>query len=217
MVINILKNTTHWQIPFIIFCKKLNKIIILFKEIEVTLHKQTLFVMSIIDFKQVLVNNTEYLRPFAFTLTHDQERAKDLLQETFFRALVNKDKYKTGTNIKAWLYTIMRNIFINEYRRKAKQKTIFDNTPNDYFIDSNNNATINAAETKMNTDEIWNAINNLPEIFKKPFLLYFHGAKYQDIAEEMSEPLGTIKSRIHFARKLLKNYIRNREAYVALN
>jgi RNA polymerase sigma-70 factor (ECF subfamily) len=75
--------------------------------------------MSTIDFNQMLLNNAEFLKPFAVTLTRDNETAKDLYQETLFRALSNKDKYNAGTNIKAWLYTIMRNIFINNYRRNA--------------------------------------------------------------------------------------------------
>lgn len=80
--------------------------------------------MSTLEFNQMLLNNTEFLKPFAITLTRDTEAAKDLVQETMYRALANKDKYNVGTNIKAWLYTIMRNIFINNYRRKAKQSTI---------------------------------------------------------------------------------------------
>jgi RNA polymerase sigma-70 factor (ECF subfamily) len=169
--------------------------------------------MSVIDFKQMLLNNTEFLKPFAVTLTHDQEKAKDLMQETLFRALVNKEKYQIGTNIKAWLYTIMRNIFINEYRRRAKQNVIFDKTPNEYFINSSKNAVPNDALTQIGEKELWTAIEKLPDIFKKPFLMYFHGFKYQDIAIETSEPLGTIKSRIHFARKLLKQYLVKREIF----
>ncbi len=169
--------------------------------------------MSIFDFKELLLNNTEFLKPFAVTLTHDQEKAKDLMQETFFRALVNKEKYQTGTNIKAWLYTIMRNIFINEYRRKAKQKVVFDNGTEDYLINTTKNIVANTAIASIGEKEIWYAIDKLPEIFKRPFLLYFHGAKYQDIADQMNEPLGTIKSRIHFARKLLKQYLQKREAF----
>src|SRR6185436_19903160 len=80
--------------------------------------------MSTVEFNQMLVNNAEFLKPFAITLTRDSEAAKDLFQETLYRALANKDKYSVGTNIKAWLYTIMRNIFINNYRRKVKQNTI---------------------------------------------------------------------------------------------
>jgi RNA polymerase sigma-70 factor (ECF subfamily) len=112
-----------------------------------------------------------------------------------------------GTNIKAWLFTIMRNIFINNYRRKAKQKTIFDNTPNEFLLNYNQATVQNGGETAMRVKEINQAIQHLPEIFKTPFLLYFDGYKYNEIAEVLHEPLGTIKSRIHFARKLLKEQI----------
>jgi RNA polymerase sigma-70 factor (ECF subfamily) len=101
----------------------------------------------------------------------------------------------------------MRNIFINNYRRKAKQKTIFDNTPEDYLINMKQSAVSNGAESGMRVKEIKNAIDLLPEIFKMPFLLYLDGYKYQEISGYLHEPLGTIKSRIHFARKLLKEQI----------
>ncbi len=141
------------------------------------------------------------------TLTRDVETAKDLIQETLYRALANKDKYNTGTNIKAWMYTIMRNIFINNYRRAAKQNTIFDNTPNDYLLDYNQASITNSAETNLSHKEIKTAVYQLPEIFKNPFELYFEGYKYHEIADILGEPLGTIKSRIHFARKLLKQQL----------
>jgi RNA polymerase sigma factor (sigma-70 family) len=163
--------------------------------------------MSAVEFNQMLVTNTEFLKPFAFTLTRDNETAKDLLQETMFRALSNKDKYYAGTNIKAWLYTIMRNIFINNYRRKVKQNTIFDSTPNDFLLNYQQATVSNDAEASLKMKEIQNAIHELPEIFKSPFILYFEGYKYHEIAHILSEPLGTIKSRIHFARKLLKEQI----------
>ncbi len=160
--------------------------------------------MSTLDFNQMLERNADFLKPFAITLTRDSESAKDLFQETLYRALANKDKYNVGTNIKAWLYTIMRNIFINNYRRKAKQNTIFDSTPNDFLLDYNQTTVANAAESNLRIKDIQAAIHNLPEIFRNPFLLYFDGFKYHEIAEMLREPLGTIKSRIHFARKLLK-------------
>src|SRR5574343_1547754 len=160
------------------------------------------------DFDQLLLNNTEFLKPFAITLTRDNEVAKDLLQETMFRALANQEKYHVGTNIKAWLYTIMRNIFINNYRRKSKQQTIFDNTPNDFLLHNAPSVLIDGnAESNIRIKEIQEAIHNLPEIFRNPFLLYFDGYKYHEIADMLEEPLGTIKSRIHFARKLLKEQI----------
>ncbi|AEW03011.1 RNA polymerase subunit sigma [Niastella koreensis] len=163
--------------------------------------------MSTVEFNQMLVNNAEFLKPFAITLTRDSEAAKDLFQETLFRALSNKDKYSVGTNIKAWLYTIMRNIFINNYRRKVKQNTIFDSTPNDFLINQTQSVVANNAESNLRLKDIQEAIHNLPQIFRNPFLLYFDGFKYHEIAEMLGEPLGTIKSRIHFARKLLKTQI----------
>ena len=160
--------------------------------------------MSTVEFNQILLRNADFLRPFAITLTRDQETAKDLMQETLFRALANKEKYNVGTNIKAWLYTIMRNIFINNYRRRVKQNTIFDYTSNDFLLNYNQLTASNGAESKLTIKDIYTAIYKLPEIFKKPFLMYFEGFKYHEIADMLSEPLGTIKSRIHFARKLLK-------------
>jgi RNA polymerase sigma factor (sigma-70 family) len=160
--------------------------------------------MVVEEFNQMLVGNSEFLKPFAITLTRDSESAKDLYQETLFRAIANKDKYNVGTNIKAWLYTIMRNVFINNYRRRVKQKTILDSTPNEYLINLNQAVTSSSAESQLRLKDIQDEIHKLPEIFRIPFLLYFDGYKYHEIAGMLKEPLGTIKSRIHFARKLLK-------------
>lgn len=163
--------------------------------------------MSAPGFNEMLVNNSEFLKPFAINLTRDTEAANDLYQETLYKALANQEKYNTGTNIKAWLFTIMRNIFINNYRRKAKQRTLFDNTGTDFLLDSRQATVSNTAESALRIKEIQKAIRDLPEIFKTPFLLYFDGYKYNEIADALHEPLGTIKSRIHFARKLLKEQI----------
>lgn len=160
--------------------------------------------MSTIDFNDLLLKNTDFLKPFALTLTRDSEKAKDLIQDTMFRALTNKEKYTVGTNIKAWLFTIMRNIFINGYRKSARQNTILDNTENDFLLSANKTVTVNTAVSQISYKEIQVLINNLPAIFKNPFMLYYDGFKYQEISDILGEPLGTIKSRIHFARKLLK-------------
>jgi RNA polymerase sigma-70 factor (ECF subfamily) len=124
-----------------------------------------------------------------------------------YKALANQDKYSTGTNIKAWLFTIMRNVFINDYRRKAKQRTIFDNGANETLINSGKIIVSNEGENSLQLKEILKRIYQLPQIFKIPFLLYFEGYRYDEISESLNEPLGTIKSRIHFARKLLKEQI----------
>lgn len=163
--------------------------------------------MAALEFNQSLISNTEYLRPFAMTLTRDMESAKDLIQETLYRALANKEKYNAGTNIKAWMYTIMRNIFINNYRRSTRQNTIFDSKPNGHLLDYNQFTTANEAETTLSLKDIKAAIYQLPDIFKNPFELYVEGYKYHEIAYALNEPLGTIKSRIHFARKLLKQQL----------
>lgn len=164
--------------------------------------------MSNVEFNQLLVTNSEFLKPYAITLTKDYETAQDLFQETLYKAIANKDKYNIGTNIKAWLYTIMRNIFINDYRRKSKQNTIFDKSTNDALINSSRVTHVaNNAVANLNLKEISIAIHNLPEIFRKPFVLFFEGYKYHEISKALNEPLGTIKSRIHFARKLLKEQL----------
>ena len=163
--------------------------------------------MSGIEFNEMLLNNADYLKPFAFTLTRDNDSAKDLMQETLLRALANKEKYNSGTNIKAWMYTIMRNIFINDYRKKARQQTIFDATVNEFLLDHNQAAVSNSAEINLATKDIRASIHELPDIFKHPFVLYFEGYKYNEIASLMEEQLVTIKSRIHFARKLLKEQL----------
>jgi len=160
--------------------------------------------MSAKEFNQVLLENADFLKPFAINLTKDNEAANDLYQVTLYKALANQEKYNVGTNIKAWLFTIMRNIFINDYRRKSKQKTVFDSSANDYLINLKQASVNNAAESSLRMKEITEAVHQLPEIFKTPFRLYFDGYKYQEIADVLAEPLGTVKSRIHFARKLLK-------------
>jgi len=163
--------------------------------------------MSAAEFNELLLGNASPLRPFAVSLTHDQEIAKDLFQETLYKALANQDKYSTGTNIKAWLFTIMRNIFINDYRRRLKQRTIFNHGTNETLINSDKIVVRNGGESSLQLKEIHRAIHQLPQIFKTPFLLHREGYRYHEISASLNEPLGTIKSRIHFARKLLKEQI----------
>ena len=163
--------------------------------------------MSVTEFNEMLLDNSGSLKPFAISLTHDHQSAKDLYQETMYKALANRDKYGTGTNIKAWLFTIMRNIFINDYRRKAKQKAIFDYSGNEVLVSSGTAVVKNGGESALHLKEINQAIYHLPQIFRTPFLLYFEGYRYHEIAYSLNEPLGTVKSRIHFARKLLKNHL----------
>ncbi|MFX1702584.1 RNA polymerase sigma factor [Chitinophaga sp. CC14] len=163
--------------------------------------------MSSVEFNTLLVGNADFLKPFAFTLTKDAEQAKDLYQETLFRALSNREKYLEGTNIRAWLFTIMRNIFINHYRKKLKHRTVAEPSASEFFINHQQNIVSNKAASNLQMKDIHVAVYHLPGIFKKPFMLYYEGYKYFEIANMLKEPLGTIKSRIHFARKILKSQV----------
>ena len=166
--------------------------------------------MSTLEFNNLITKHTNPLLAFARNLTKDHEDANDLLQETHLKAIRYKDKFKEGTNIKAWLFTIMKNTFINDYRRKRKQNTLFDSTDNSYYIDSNSHSTVyNGGETKCNMDFIQEAIADLPDELRIPFMSYFNGFKYNEIAEELELPLGTVKSRIFFARKELKSRLKS--------
>ncbi|HSC53841.1 MAG TPA: RNA polymerase sigma factor [Phnomibacter sp.] len=163
--------------------------------------------MAALYYDRLLLDNLAFLKPFAIKLTRNNENANDLIQETMYKALANREKYLAGTNIKAWLFTIMRNIFINDYRRRAKQQTVFDSSPNEFLLNQHQVFTTNIAIGRLQMKEMQMAIDRLPGIFKIPLLLHFSGYKYHEIAEQLAEPLGTIKSRIHFARKLLKAQI----------
>jgi len=161
-----------------------------------------------IEVKQKKV--TTVLKSFAYNLTQNVEDARDLYQETAYRAIKNKEKFNPGTNFKAWLMTIMKNIFINNYRKKMKQNTIIDKTDNQYFINSSGNATQNAAESSILMKEITAMIEVLDDGLKIPFMMHYQGFKYQEIADKMELPLGTVKSRIFFARRELKAKIGSR-------
>ena len=163
--------------------------------------------MSTTEFNQLLTSNVDFLKPFAINLTRDPDAAADLYQETVYKALANRDKYNIGTNIKAWLYTIMRNIFINNYRRKSRQNVIFDSSLDESIMDRIVSPQTESADSKLEVKYIEQAIHGLPDVFRLPLLLYFEGYRYYDIAGILKEPLGTIKSRIHFARKLLKTQL----------
>ncbi len=172
--------------------------------------------MSVAEFSGLLMSNAPFLKPYAVTLTRDYERAKDLFQETLVRALTNQHRYHTGTNIKAWLHTIMRNIFINDYRRNIKHRVVQTGGMPEYGEPGLKFSVQNDGVQNLGEKELWREVDNLPELFREPFLLHYYGYKYQDIAQKIKEPLGTIKSRIHVARKILKESI-SRNTQFGLN
>jgi RNA polymerase sigma-70 factor, ECF subfamily len=149
------------------------------------------------------------LRPFAFNLTRSREESEDLLQDTFFRALSNQEKYSEGTNIKAWLFTIMRNTFINNYRKKKISKTITDTSDNQFLLNSTKQTEKNGSERSFLAEDIRKAIKQVSKDFTEPFIMHYEGFHYQEISEKLSLPLGTVKSRIFLARKELQSRLRS--------
>lgn len=160
--------------------------------------------MSQIEFFNEFNGLTNLLNSFAYKLTKNSEDAKDLYQETAFRAITNQDKFRPGTNLKAWLFTIMKNIFINNYRKKVKANTIMDNTENLYYLNSGKVSIENAGDSNILIKELKGMIELLDDSTRIPFLMHYQGFKYQEIADKLGLPLGTVKSRIFFARKELK-------------
>lgn len=155
------------------------------------------------EFYDELLTYQNPLKYFALKLTADNEDAEDLLQETFLKALKYKDKFQEKTNLKAWLYTIMKNTFINNYRRKVKRKTIMDNTDDDYFVNSTKQSSPISPESEYNYKEISKTVNELNDECRIPFKMHNEGYKYKEIADELEMPIGTVKSRIFLARKKL--------------
>lgn len=162
------------------------------------------------DFENKFYTMTSVLNAFAYNLTKNSEDAKDLYQETAFRAMTNRDKFRMGTNFKAWTFTIMKNIFINNYRKKMKANTIVDSTENMFYLNSGKETISNGGEGNIMMKELSGMIERLDDSIKIPFMMHYRGYKYQEIADHFQLPLGTIKSRIFFARKELKELINKR-------
>ncbi len=155
------------------------------------------------QFTELLTGHTSPLKAFAMKLTRNPAAAEDLTQDTMLKAFVNAEKFQTGTNIKAWLYTIMRNIFINNYRRAMKSGIFNDPTDDQYFINSSSLTHRNEGESNLVMKEIEVAMKGLNEKLRVPFMMSYRGFKYDEIAKELQIPLGTVKVRIHNARKVL--------------
>lgn len=164
-------------------------------------------IMSTINFSSEIDKLQGVLHSFAYKLTKNTEDSKDLYQETAYRALMNQEKFMVGTNMKAWLFTIMRNIFINNYRKKAKSNTILDSTDNQFFLNTGGPEVLNDANSSIMMSELQSFIDKLDDSIRIPFLMHYYGYKYQEIAEQLDLPLGTIKSRIFFARQELKDAV----------
>ena len=165
--------------------------------------------MNNITFKKDLLGVQDDLLRFAYKLTSDREEANDLLQETSLKALDNEEKYTPDTNFKGWIYTIMRNIFINNYRKVVRDQTFVDTTDNLYHLNLPRDAAFESTESAYDLKEMHRIVNALPREDKIPFSMYVSVFKYREIAEKLGLPLGTVKSRIYFTRQKLQQDLKD--------
>ncbi|TVR42745.1 MAG: RNA polymerase sigma factor [Bacteroidia bacterium] len=159
--------------------------------------------MTAIEFNTQLVSLRKDLKYFAYTLTSNYEDAQDLVQETFVKALTNREKFASNTNLKAWTFTIMKNTFINNYRQSVRQNTVLDKTDDLYYLNLSQESSIGVPDSEFATKELHKIIGSINEEQRKPFEMYNQGFKYKEIAEELNLSIGTVKSRIFFTRKKL--------------
>lgn len=141
--------------------------------------------MNSMTFKKDLIGVQNDLLRFAYKLTSDREEANDLLQETSLKALDNEDKYMPDTNFKGWIYTIMRNIFINNYRKVVRDQTFVDQTDNLYHLNLPRDTAFENTESAYDLKEMHRIVNSLPREYKVPFSMHVSGFKYREIAEKL--------------------------------
>ena len=159
--------------------------------------------MSALSFDDRIVKMSDVLEYFALSLTKDKEQAQDLLQETLLKALTYKDKFTPDTNLKAWMHTIMRNTFINDYRKSIRTRTVVTSKDDIEVLDFVPATTFAAPDSAISHKEIMQFINKLGEQYRVPFIMHFNGYKYKEIADQLNIPIGTVKSRIYLAKQSL--------------
>ena len=160
--------------------------------------------MTKVEFNTLVMRQAPSLKMYALHFTHDTDDANDLVQDTLLKAITYYNKFKEGTNLKGWLYTIMKNTFINNYRRFVKISSFVTKTDEISSAQLSFSATGNGGEQKFVMDDIKKALSSLQKEYYTPFTMYFEGYKYHEIADHLQIPIGTVKTRIHVARKLLK-------------
>lgn len=160
-------------------------------------------------FQTNLMNLQSNLLNFAYMLTSNRDDAYDLLQDTTLKALDNEEKYVDNVNFKGWIFTIMRNIFINNYRQTVRKATVIDQTEDLYHLNISQDSGLDTPEGSFAVKEISAAVNAFSPEYREPFSMFLAGYKYNEIAEKMNLPLGTVKSRIFFARKKLREQLKD--------
>jgi RNA polymerase sigma-70 factor (ECF subfamily) len=165
--------------------------------------------MTAIEFNTRIMNEKSSLKNFALSLTRNNDDALDLLQDTYVKAITYREKFEDTTNLKAWLFTIMKNTFINAYRRNVKTRQLITKGDEVALNRAFKQNSYDHSESRLNAKEIIKHIEKLDDDYKVPFTRYYNGYKYEEIANEMKLPLGTVKSRIFIARKILMDGLKH--------
>lgn len=165
------------------------------------------------DFQREAIPHMDALYTFAYRMTGDSDTADDLVQETYLKAFRFFDKFEKGTNCKAWLFRILKNTYINEYRRESKMQAKVDYEDIENFYENIKPSEIKSSHiqddvfSNLLDDDISGAITSLPEDFRTVIILSdIEGFTYEEIADFIDCPIGTVRSRLHRARKML--YVR---------
>ncbi|MFU8843983.1 MAG: RNA polymerase sigma factor [Bacteroidales bacterium] len=166
--------------------------------------------MTAIEFNHKVLSLKDKLQYFAYSLTSNQEDANDLIQDTLLKAISNKDKFDPATNMKAWVYTIMKNTFINKYRKDTKVNMVMDNTRDLYYLNTSSIAEeVVTPDSEYTHGELEKVVGELQDDHRIPFQMHFEGYKYKEIAESLNLSIGTVKSRIFFGRKKLMEQLKD--------
>ena len=165
--------------------------------------------MTAYEFNSRLIGMKSNLQRFAMSLTSDRDTALDLVQDTYLKAITNKEKFVDYTNLKAWVFTIMKNTFINNYRRNVKENTIIDGTQDLYYLNQPHDKGFISPESHNAEGEIEKAIDSLEDEFRIPFRMHIAGYKYKEISDELGLKIGTVKSRIFFTRQKLMHKLKD--------
>jgi RNA polymerase sigma-70 factor (ECF subfamily) len=159
--------------------------------------------MTNVEFNSTLLGMRPKLMRFAMSLTHDREKTPDLVQDTYLKALMSRNNFADFTNLKAWVFTIMKNTFINNYRRNMREHFIIDYTQDLFYLNQPHDKGFISPESKYSEDEISGFIDSLSEEFRVPFRMLLEGYKYKEISDKLGLKIGTVKSRIFLSRQKL--------------
>ena len=165
--------------------------------------------MEKVDFTQGILAMESDLHRFAYKLTSDRDSANDLVQDCVLQALDNHEKFTHAKNLKGWMFTIMRNIFINNYRKALRDQIYVDQTDNQFYLNQNIDIEGDSTEGSYDLKEMRRIVNALPKEYRIPFSMYVSGFKYREIADKLGLPLGTVKSRIYFTRQKLQEELKD--------